>query len=99
MASIREVGVLMPIVAVRTAEGAVRVRYGHRRTLAAIEADRPTVPVIVTGSDDADDVARIITQWHENEHRAGLYTAGPSIIRFERKAGDHRFARLEGRPW
>jgi ParB family chromosome partitioning protein len=99
VASIREVGVLMPIVAVRTAEGAVRVRYGHRRTLAAIEADRTTVPVIVTGSDDADDVARIITQWHENEHRAGLSTDGPSIIRFERKAGDHRFARLEGRPW
>jgi ParB family chromosome partitioning protein len=86
VASVRDVGVLMPIVAVRTAEGAVRVRYGHRRTLAAIEADRRTVPVIVTGADDADDVARIVTQWHENEHRAGLSTAGLSIIRFGRKA-------------
>ncbi len=36
VASIREHGVLVPIVAVRTSEGALRVRYGHRRTLAVI---------------------------------------------------------------
>ena len=34
VASVREVGVLQPIIAVRTADGQVRVRYGHRRTLA-----------------------------------------------------------------
>lgn len=32
-ASIKELGVLVPIVAVRTAERALRVRFGHRRTL------------------------------------------------------------------
>lgn len=34
LASIRDLGVLVPIVAVRVAEGSLRVRYGHRRTLA-----------------------------------------------------------------
>jgi len=75
VASIREYGVLVPIVAVQTAEGGVRVRYGHRRTLAAIAAARATVPVLVTGEDDADEAARIVRQWAENEHRTGLSTA------------------------
>jgi ParB family chromosome partitioning protein len=38
LASIKEHGVLVPIVAARTAAGGVRVRFGHRRTLAAVEA-------------------------------------------------------------
>jgi ParB family chromosome partitioning protein len=74
LASVRDLGVLVPVVAVRTSDGAIRVRYGHRRTLAAIEAKRESVPVIVTGGDDADEIARIVSQWHENEHRAGLST-------------------------
>jgi len=37
-ASIKELGVLVPIVAVRTAEKQLRVRFGHRRTLAAVAA-------------------------------------------------------------
>lgn len=65
----------MPIVAVRTEDGALRVRYGHRRTLAAVEVGRADVPVIVTADDGADEGARIVSQWHENEHRAGLSTA------------------------
>jgi len=44
IASIKDLGVLVPITAVRTAGGEVRVRFGHRRTLAAIEADLATVP-------------------------------------------------------
>lgn len=87
--SVRDLGVLVPIVAVRTTDGALRVRYGHRRTLAAVETGHATVPVVITGEDDADDVARIIAQWHENEHRAGLSTAGLSIIRGGRP-GDPR---------
>jgi ParB family chromosome partitioning protein len=75
LASIRDLGVLVPIVAVRTEDGARRVRYGHRRTLAAVHVGRTSVPVIVTASDGADEVARIVRQWHENEHRAGLSTA------------------------
>src|SRR5262249_49875224 len=70
-----ELGVLVPIVAQRIEDGALRVRYGHRRTLAAVEAARSSVPVIVTSDDGADEAARIVRQWHENEQRAGLSTA------------------------
>ncbi len=73
--SIRDLGVLQPIVGVRTAEGTVRVRYGHRRTLAAVEAGLRTVPVLVVGDEattDADHVDRLVGQWSENEHRVGL---------------------------
>jgi ParB family chromosome partitioning protein len=75
LASIRDLGVLVPIVGVRTPEGAVRVRFGHRRTLAAIEADRPTVPVVVAAdeaTDNAAQIERLVTQYAENEHRTGL---------------------------
>ncbi len=48
LASVAEYGVLVPIVAVQTPQG-VRVRYGHRRTLAAVQAGQATVPVYVTG--------------------------------------------------
>ena len=80
--SIAEVGVLEPIVAVttQTSDGttALLVRFGERRTLAAIEAKRDTVPVYVAGTDSTEteaEVARIITQRDENTHRAGLTTA------------------------
>jgi ParB family chromosome partitioning protein len=75
IASIRDLGVLVPITAVRTAAGDIRVRFGHRRTLAAIEADLATVPVEIVGdeaTDDAAQIERILTQHAENAHRAGL---------------------------
>jgi len=75
LASIRDLGVLEPIVAVRTEDGALRVRYGHRRTLAAVEVGRATVPVVVAGEENSDEAERIVSQWHENEQRAGLSTA------------------------
>lgn len=78
VASVAEHGVLVPIVGVRTEDGQVRVRMGHRRTLAAIGANRATVPVVVVAdeaTDDAGTVHRLITQWAENEHRAGLTNA------------------------
>jgi ParB family chromosome partitioning protein len=78
LASIKEHGVLVPIVAVRTAEGGVRVRFGHRRTLAAVQVARPLVPVVLVAdetTDTAAQVERIIGQWAENEHRTGLTTA------------------------
>src|SRR5262245_60730999 len=80
VATIRDHGVLVPIVAVDTGDG-VRVRFGHRRTLAAIEAGLDTVPVIVVdpGSGDPDSDAaqidRLVTQYVENTHRAGLTAA------------------------
>jgi ParB family chromosome partitioning protein len=73
--SIKERGVLVPITAVRTADGQVRVRLGHRRTLGAIQADQATVPVQIAGNETEDDAAtidRIIDQHAENAHRDGL---------------------------
>jgi ParB family chromosome partitioning protein len=78
VASVAEHGVLVPIVAVRTGEGEVRVRMGHRRTVAAIQAECATVPVVVVAdeaTDDAGTVHRLVTQWAENEHRTGLTNA------------------------
>ena len=70
--SIRDVGVLQPITVVRTGDGQYRVRYGNRRTLAAIEAERHSVPVIVAGDEDDDQVERIVRQLDENERRQSI---------------------------
>lgn len=78
VASIKDVGVLEPISAVLNDEGQLVVRFGHRRTLAAIKAKVETVPVYVLGTDSTDahaEVDRIIRQRDENTHRAGLTTA------------------------
>jgi ParB family chromosome partitioning protein len=77
-ASIAEHGVLVPVVTVRTTDGGLRVRFGHRRTLAAIQTGQATVPIVVVAdeaTDDAATVERLVTQWAENEHRTGLTTA------------------------
>jgi len=76
--SIKELGVLQAVTVVTTAEGAYRVRFGHRRTLAAIEAGRDLIPAVVAGpegSAKAAQVARIVEQWHENEQRVNLTRA------------------------
>lgn len=76
VASIAEVGVLEPVVAVRAATGHVRVPHGHRRTVAAVQAGRETVPVFITGHDaDATQAARLVSQHAENQHRANLSDA------------------------
>jgi ParB family chromosome partitioning protein len=72
LASVKDHGVIEPIVAVRTEDGQVRVRHGHRRTLAAIEAGKALVPVVIAGTEDNDEADRIAKQWHENKHRAAL---------------------------
>jgi ParB family transcriptional regulator, chromosome partitioning protein len=71
IASIKENGVLVPIVAVRDADGTLRVRAGQRRTLAAREAGLATVPVYVTDA-DADTASRVVAQITENDHRLAL---------------------------
>jgi len=75
IASVRDLGVLVPIVAVRTAEGGIRGRFGHRRTRAAVVAGLTSVPVVVVADEattTAGQVERLVTQWAENEHRTGL---------------------------
>jgi ParB/RepB/Spo0J family partition protein len=84
VASIREHGVLVPVVATRDHQG-LRVRYGHRRALAAVQAGRETVPVVVyTGTltdAAAAEIDRILGQHAENTHRAGL-TTGETVAAF-----------------
>lgn len=68
-ASIREHGVLQPVVAYRTDKGA-HVLYGQRRTLASVEENLPSIPVYVVDSEaDADRLAKQIV---ENDQRQAL---------------------------
>jgi ParB family chromosome partitioning protein len=83
--SLRLHGVLQPIVAVRTGMVVVpdkgksydqlRVKFGHRRTVGAIEAGLDRVPVLIAGDEQHNDPAqieRLLTQIAENDARAGL---------------------------
>lgn len=70
--SVKENGVLVPIVAVRDTDGALWVRMGQRRTLAAREAELPTVPVYVVDAADGDEATRLVEQITENDQRLAL---------------------------
>jgi ParB family chromosome partitioning protein len=59
VASVKDLGILQPIRAVRTADGALRVEFGHRRTLAAIEAGLESVPVLVVADERTDDAGAV----------------------------------------
>lgn len=77
VSSVRDRGVLQPIIAVATVDGPALVRFGHRRTRAAIAAEATTVPVIVRPVDDDTDedeieAERIAAQFDENQNREGL---------------------------
>ena len=71
VASIREFGVLEPVGCRRTPDGGVIVRMGRRRVLAAREAKASSIPAFVVEGDDST-VQRVLQQYAENEHRAGL---------------------------
>lgn len=73
VASIREHGVMQPVVGYRDEDGTIRVQQGQRRTLGAIEAGRVTIPVYLAAS--PDEAQRIITQMIENDQRAGFTDA------------------------
>ena len=86
--SIAERGVREPIIARRGEDGVLVVRKGKRRTLAAVEAGRDTVPVLVEPGHPDDDtpdgldraarevrVERIVDQLEENHHRTGTSEA------------------------
>jgi ParB family chromosome partitioning protein len=70
--SIRERGVLEPIVCYPGEDGLV-VQFGQRRCLAALQSDRDTVPVFVVAA--PEDVDRVTDQIIENDQRADLSTA------------------------
>lgn len=73
LASIRNHGVMQPVVGYRDDDGAVHVLQGQRRTLAAVEAKRRTIPVYL--AENPDEAGRIITQMVENEQRTGITDA------------------------
>ncbi|NHA02108.1 ParB N-terminal domain-containing protein [Nocardioides sp. W3-2-3] len=73
--SIKAHGVQVPITGRIHDSGSLIVKMGQRRTLAAIEAGRETVPVFVQDHDSTekeDEIQRIVTQRDENHHRSGL---------------------------
>lgn len=74
--SLRELGVIVPILAVRDAAGRICVREGQCRTLGAREVGLEKVPVYVmpagASDDDAATVERIVQQMVANDRRAAL---------------------------
>lgn len=79
VASIRQFGVLEPVVCRRDDNGTITVRMGQRRILAAREAGTVTVPAyIVTG--DETTTTRLLEQFAENEHRADLTQAERAAV-------------------
>ncbi|MCX6466494.1 MAG: ParB N-terminal domain-containing protein [Pseudonocardiales bacterium] len=87
--SIADRGVREPIIARRAADGTLVVRKGKRRTVAAVEVGRDTVPVLVEPGDPDSDtepgeldrsgkaqrIDRIVDQLEENQHRAATSEA------------------------
>jgi ParB family chromosome partitioning protein len=73
IASIAEHGVMEPVIAHRKDDGTVHVLMGQRRTRAAVEAERPLIPVMIIES--PDEAERIVTQVVENIQRAELTEA------------------------
>ena len=73
-ASIRQLGVLSPIVAETAADGGLLIRSGHRRAAAAALEGLTTVPVLVIPA-DASDQARLTAQIAENTARRDLTTS------------------------
>jgi ParB family transcriptional regulator, chromosome partitioning protein len=74
--SVRAHGVLTPISVFPGEAGRYRLRYGQRRTLAALETERPVIPAIIVlevpDDETAREIERISDQFHENVHRTPL---------------------------
>lgn len=73
IASIKEHGVMEPVIAHRTEDGTVHVLMGQRRTLGAVEAQRPLIPVMIIST--PEEAERIVSQVVENIHRAAMTDA------------------------
>jgi ParB family chromosome partitioning protein len=74
VASIKQNGVLTPILARRDEQGNVIVRAGQRRTLAAREAGLESIPAYIVEADQTT-VDRIVQQMVENDHREAVTDA------------------------
>ncbi len=74
LASVKQHGVLSPILARRDEQGNVIVRAGQRRTLAAREVGLASIPAYIVDADEKT-VDRIVQQMAENEHREAVTDA------------------------
>jgi ParB family chromosome partitioning protein len=74
LASIKQNGVLTPILARKDEQGNVIVRAGQRRTLAAREVGLASIPAYIVDADERT-VDRIVQQMAENEHREAVTDA------------------------
>lgn len=84
VASIRERGVIVPVVGYFDEDGEYVVVDGQLRTLAAIEAKTPTIPAYAAHR--REDADRIIDQMSANYHRTDM-TAADRAKGFEQLAG------------
>jgi ParB family chromosome partitioning protein len=73
IASIKEHGLMEPVIAHRKEDGNVHVLMGQRRTLGAVEAKRDLIPVMIVSS--PEEAERILTQVVENIQRTELTAA------------------------
>lgn len=74
LSSVRQHGVIVPILAHPDTEGRIVVRDGQRRTLAACEVGLTSIPAYVVDAADEATV-RIVQQLIANDHRAALSDA------------------------
>ncbi|MDG4784904.1 ParB N-terminal domain-containing protein [Micromonospora sp. WMMD1102] len=81
--NVRARGVLEPVVAYRDDDGRLVVLFGQRRTLAAVQAQRPWVRVTVVPKPDEAD--RLTDQVNENDHREPL-TVAERVAAYEQLA-------------
>lgn len=81
--SIRQHGVLMPILVVRQADGALHVRAGKRRTLGAVAAQVPTIPARII--DAGPGAERLVQQIIENDQRKD-FTEAERVAGYEQMA-------------
>ncbi|MBB2969260.1 ParB N-terminal domain-containing protein [Leifsonia aquatica] len=82
--SIRENGVLTPVLGHRNDDGQVIVRAGQRRVFAAREAALTTIPVYLVEADEVT-TERIVQQMVENDQREAL-TDGDRAAAFQQLA-------------
>ena len=98
LASVRERGVLEPVLLYRAEDGTLTVLAGQRRTLAARETGLASIPAVVSDTPPAD-ADRLVDQYVENEHRAAL-TNSERITAVEQMAlaglSEHQIAKRTG---
>lgn len=73
ISSIKQHGVLIPILVDQTEDGTYRVVDGQLRTIVAMDTGRTDVPIVIQSTRTAAD--RLLEQLVVNDHRAGIVDA------------------------